>query len=251
MTNEVLTLAIEMGRAMLKCGAEVARVEDTITRICAAYGCGDINVFTITSSIIVTVQSPEGKMITQTRRVTASSLNLTKIDRLNALSRRICSEKTAIASVLPEVDRILKEPVYGFGMLCFASAGASASFTAFFGGNWQDILVSAVVGLVMRCCMTLLEKAGSNHLFTNYVVAFISGALAICSVRLGLGADYEKIIIGNIMLLISGVAFFNSLRDIITGDMMAGILRLCEAVVLAVLIAAGTVTAMFMMGVGV
>ena len=65
MTNEMLTLAIEMGRAMLKSGAEVARVEDTITRICSAYGCDEINVFTITSSIVVTVRSPGGEMITQ------------------------------------------------------------------------------------------------------------------------------------------------------------------------------------------
>ncbi|MBR6791248.1 MAG: threonine/serine exporter family protein, partial [Oscillospiraceae bacterium] len=131
------------------------------------------------------------------------------------------------------------------------SAGAAASFTAFFGGNWQDMLVSALLGVVLRFCMSGLEKVVSNNMFSNYVTAFIVGVLAIFSVKLGLGADYGKIIIGNIMLLISGAAFFNSLRDIITGDIMAGILRLCEAVVLAAFIAAGVVTAMIVTGVGV
>jgi len=251
MTNEMLTLAIEMGRGMLKSGAEVARVEDTITRICAAYGCDEINVFTITSSIVVTVRSPEGEMITQTRRVSSASVNMTRLDRLNDLSRRICAEKPSIASVRPEVDRILSEPVYGFGMLCLASAGAAASFTAFFGGSWRDMLIAALLGVILRLCMTALEKSVPNHMFSNYVVSFVVGTLAILSVRLGLGDDYGKIIIGNIMLLISGAAFFNSLRDIITGDIMAGILRLCEAVVLAAFIAAGVVTAMIVTGVGV
>ena len=251
MTNEMLTLAIEMGRAMLKSGAEVARVEDTITRICSAYGCDEINVFTITSSIVVTVRSPQGEMITQTRRVSSSAVNMTRLDKLNDLSRRICTEKPEIASVRPEVDRILREPVYSFGMLCLASAGAAASFTAFFGGSWQDMIVSALLGVVLRCCMSALEKVVSNNMFSNYVVACVVGLLAIFSARAGLGTDYGKIIIGNIMLLISGAAFFNSLRDIITGDMMAGILRLCEAVVLAVFIAAGVATAMLLTGVGV
>ena len=35
---EHLTLALDIGERLLVCGAEVSRVEDTITRICRAYG---------------------------------------------------------------------------------------------------------------------------------------------------------------------------------------------------------------------
>lgn len=251
MTNEMLTLAIEIGRDMLVSGAEVARVEDSITRICQAYGCSEINVFTITSSIVVTVRSPEGEMITQTRRVNSYSIDMTKLDRLNSLSRRICAEKPSFDAIRQELDVILEGTSYGLGMRCLASACAAASFTAFFGGGIADMAVSAVIGVVLRLCMSCLERIRSNNMFSNYAVALVVGLLSIISVRLGLGQDYEKIIIGNIMLLISGAAFFNSLRDIITGDMMAGILRLCEAVVLAVFIAAGVATAMLLTGVGV
>lgn len=33
--------ALDMGETMLRCGAEILRVEDTVIRICTAYGGGD------------------------------------------------------------------------------------------------------------------------------------------------------------------------------------------------------------------
>ena len=39
-------------------GAEVFRVEDTLNRIAIAYGAEDVNVFVITSSIVVTLTMP-------------------------------------------------------------------------------------------------------------------------------------------------------------------------------------------------
>ena len=60
--------------------------------------------------------------------------------------------------------------------------------------------------------------------------------------------DYGKIIIGNIMLLVPGVAFVNALRDMIGGDMMSGILRVCESILLAVFLAAGSFMALMFLG---
>ena len=37
-TKEILTLAVEIGDAMLRCGAEIYRVEDSVIRILEAFG---------------------------------------------------------------------------------------------------------------------------------------------------------------------------------------------------------------------
>ena len=55
--NQVLAFAMEIGEWMLISGAGVARVEDTINRICKAYGARETNVFSITTSIVTTVQN--------------------------------------------------------------------------------------------------------------------------------------------------------------------------------------------------
>ena len=81
--------------AMLISGAEVSRVEDSVRRICMAYGAEKVDVFTITSAIVVTVYSPMFGAVTQTRRITSTKYDLFKLARLNALSRRICEEMPA------------------------------------------------------------------------------------------------------------------------------------------------------------
>ena len=45
--------------------------------------------------------------------------------------------------------------------------------------------------------------------------------------------------IGNIMLLIPGLQLINALREMLHGDLMSGLLRMLESVILAVAIAGG------------
>ncbi|MBR6501046.1 MAG: threonine/serine exporter family protein, partial [Firmicutes bacterium] len=68
--NDLLTGLLNMAEAMLICGSEVSRVEDTIVRMGLAYGAKHMNVFVITSCVIVTMGMPEGEELTQTRRIT-------------------------------------------------------------------------------------------------------------------------------------------------------------------------------------
>jgi uncharacterized membrane protein YjjP (DUF1212 family) len=63
--------------------------------------------------------------------------------------------------------------------------------------------------------------------------------LAFLAVKLGWIADVDKVIIGNIMTLIPGIGLTNALRDLFTGDSIAGLLRSIEAVLTALAIAAG------------
>ncbi|MFR2965073.1 MAG: threonine/serine exporter family protein [Anaerovoracaceae bacterium] len=58
-------------------------------------------------------------------------------------------------------------------------------------------------------------------------------------VKLGLGDNEDKIMIGGIMLLIPGIAMTNSLRDMLTGDIATGLLRLVNSLLLAASIACG------------
>ena len=57
--------------------------------------------------------------------------------------------------------------------------------------------------------------------------------------KLRLGDDAGMISIGNIMLLIPGVALTNSLRDMFSGNTISGLMRFIESILLALTIAFG------------
>ena len=104
--RKLLSCALTVGENMLTSGAEVGRVEDTVTRICRAYGAKHVNVLTITSSIVASAVFEDDKSVTETRRITKQNTNFERLDYLNSLSREICSEKPEIAYIEKKLDAI-------------------------------------------------------------------------------------------------------------------------------------------------
>ena len=84
--QQLLTDALDVGEGLLTRGAEVGRVEDTITRILKSGGADRVDVFTITTSIVVTCRFGD-QTLTQTRRVREAVYNMTALTELNSLSR--------------------------------------------------------------------------------------------------------------------------------------------------------------------
>ena len=94
--SEAVRLALNIGEQILLCGGEISRVEDTVTRICNAYGAVRTDVFAITSAVLVTVICRDGTVITQSRRIRSSAKNTHRLECLNALSRKVCAESVSV-----------------------------------------------------------------------------------------------------------------------------------------------------------
>ena len=235
----ILFATLDLGEAMLASGGEVRRVEDTISRILRAYGAGRVEVFTITTSIIVTVQSEEWGTLTQTRRISGQKFNLTRLCALNQLSRRVCRE------LLPpdEFDAALAEcahtPSTSATLMPLAWALVSASFSIFFGGNLLDGLISAAVGIVLCRAQAGLNRIQLNSYISVILLSILGGLLARLPLQLGANVHPAAICIGNIMLLIPGIALTNSMRDLFSGDTIAGLLRFAESIILSLAIGWG------------
>lgn len=245
--EKLLSSALDIGEQMLVSGAEISRVEDSIKRICRAYDCARVDVFTITSSIVLTLTDKDGNSVTGTRRIVKYSTDLEKLHRLNELSRKICADKPHPEYIESELDKIKAAKPYNLFLQCLACAAVAGAFTVFFGGTWLDGAASALIGVVLKLTVFATNKTKVNMVFANVVCSAIASFLAFLCVRTGFGNDADKIIIGNIMLLIPGVALTNSIRDMISGDIMSGMLRFCEAVVVALAIAAGYILVAVMM----
>ncbi|HAQ63002.1 MAG TPA: threonine/serine exporter [Ruminococcaceae bacterium] len=248
--DRLLKNALDLGEQMLICGAEISRVEDTISRIANAYGSKRTDVFVITSVIFLTLTDDNEKTVTGTRRVKKYSTNLDKLHKYNDLSRRLCAQTPEDNSFETGIEKIKAEKPYNLPVQCIFSAVVAAAFAVFFGGSIKDALSASVIGLIVRLITFAQSKTKVNTAFSNVVSSAILSALAFLAVKTGLGDEASKIIIGNIMLLIPGVALTNSIRDIISGDIVSGILRFIEAMVTALAIAAGYVIAALLMGGG-
>ena len=248
-TNEqILTCAINIGEQLLVSGAEISRVEDTIRRICDAYGIKQSHIFSIASCIIVSLETKEGEWITQTRRILSYGTNMWRLDRLNDLSRKICATCPTYEEINKEYEKILKGPEYSLVEQYATCAMIAAAFTVFFGGNLKDGFAALFVGVVLKVTSYVLSSMKMKAIFSNILCSFISGIACILVCYIGLGEHVEMIMIGNIMLLIPGVLMTNSFRDFISGDMITGLLHFAEAMITAVCVAAGFILSKLLLG---
>ena len=204
--SQFLCVLIKMGEALQNSGAEVFRVEDTLNRIAAAYGAEEVDIFVITSSIVVTLTMPGLPPQTQTRRLRKSTgNNLLELEQLNALSRRICAEKPPVEEFQQQLSTILAQP--GEPRLHLAgSVLAAASFAVFFGGSlWDGVLAGGVA--VFICWMERwLAPFCLNGVAFQFIASFLSGMAALLCCRVCPLLHADMVLIGVIMLVLGSLS---------------------------------------------
>ncbi len=249
MQNKALSVCLDFGAGMMSCGAEIGRVEDSLRRLGASFGAEETEVFAITACLVMTLRFPEGEY-TGTRRFRRAGQNdFEKLCRLNDLSRRCALSPLSPEEAKKELGEILCDapsplPVY------FGSALAAGAFAVFFGGGLWDAALSALAGLLICLLQLKGAKFFPNHAFFLFTASLLGG-VAICLTDRLLPLSplqIDKVIIGDIMLLVPGVATTLAVRDLFIGDTISGITKLSECILHALSLAAGFILALMLCG---
>lgn len=239
LAEKVLAFALDLGKSMVQCGAEINRVEETVRRVCYAYGMSRTEVFSIISMVYATTVDKNGKTRTQMRRIYSYSTNFDRLEQLNALSRKICATVPDIDLAMAELESFnVKKPHFRL-TVCLGHVLAAAAFTVFFGGTWLDAVAASPIALVIYLMNAYIKATGANRLFYTALSSALSGFLALMFVHFGFGENANMIMIGDIMLIIPGLMLVNSVREMLCGDVMSGLLRLLESIIISMSIACG------------
>ena len=134
--EQFLELTLSLGRQYVETGAEIKRVEDSLYRIYNAYGFENIEIYAITSLIVVTIKGPDGTHYTQSVRVTSGGTDLGRLEDINALIRYICSNKPNLVK-LSEIINNPKKTKPKKLLKCIGYMLAAGGFAVFFVGNTQ------------------------------------------------------------------------------------------------------------------
>lgn len=239
-TEALLELAVSLGYHLQMSGAEIYRVEEAVTRLLQAYGVpGDV--FAIPSCLIVTVCPDDMEPMTRMRRIGYHGTDIDAIERFYGLARRLCGEKPSLA----EADRMLQEakrqltfyrtPVLYLGY--FLAAGA---FAVHFGGTLSDGILAGLCGMLTGLFLRMLTKLQVNAFFKTITAAFLIAIVSQTLTHLSLIRYADATAIGALMLLVPGMTFTDSMRDIIYGDTLSGINKLVQVLLTAAALLLGT-----------
>ena len=243
--SQLLEMVSEMGFRLMLSGAEIYRVEESVGRLLQAYGAERGEVFAIPNCIIVSLTSPQGEPMTQIRRMPSHGTDIYLLEKYNDLCRRMCRETPPFEAALErmrEIERTHK--VYSLPVQLLAHFLGCGMFSLFYGGSARDGLCGGLCGMVICLCLALISRLGANLFFKTIAGAAASAFAALALTAAGIGQNPDCIIIGALMALVPGIAFTNAMRDIMAGDMVAGISKAAEALLIGAAIALGTALAL-------
>ena len=239
--DKILNLGAELGRHLLNSGAEIYRAEESVTRLLTAYGV-EPQVFAIPNCLIVSVTAPDGQPLTRMFRIPPHGTNIELLERCNDLCRRLCANPIPVEEAQKLVDALPKgTKEFGPGMVLLGHVLAGAFFSLFFGGTFRDFWCAAVTGLAVGLCALYGQRfIGSNPFFRTVISSAVASAIPLLLVAAGLGDNTDLITIGVLMLLVPGMALTNAMREIMAGDIISGVNRTAEVILVGTAIAIGT-----------
>ncbi len=239
--EKLLGVTTDIAYDLLESGAEIYRVEESIQRIFAAYGAREGSIFAIPTLLILSLEDDKGNPLPPSGGWATTAATLPEVDAYNNLCRSICRDRPPLEEIRRALARIGAHPAYSPLQQIFAGGDASplpSRCSSAGGSTMRSARWSAAWGC--EWIQHLFEKLEANAFFTTIMASFAAAALAFAGVQSGLGQNLDKIIIGVLMNLVPGVALTNVMRDVIAGDLIAGLTKLVEALLVATGIALGT-----------
>lgn len=238
--KQVLMLALQAGEIMLISGSEIYRVEDTVTRICKAYGISYVEVFVTTTGIFMTLDSGGvNKPYTIIKRIKGISIDLDKISLINNLSRDLAINPIPIEEARHILNDIAREEKYMFPLQILGGAIVASFFTLMLGAGYREFLCSIFIGAAGYSLAHFLDIHNFNRFFRNFTVCAFIAVSALVFSATGLAQNTDALIVGPLMIFLPGLAFTNAMRDSLAGDLLAGGARAMEAGLIAISIAFG------------
>lgn len=245
--NKIVQGILDIGESMLISGAENYRIEDSLYRMCRSYGFVKYDVFVIPSNIQITVETENGDIITQVRHIENADIDFDQLDYMNNLCRYVCSHTPDEEELQKKYQEVKNRPPQHPAAKYFAGIMGGTGFAVFFGCNFKDAIVAVVVSLMIVVVGKWLEKREGNLFVYNTILSFLSEVIIVLSVRNGFADHPERIMIGIVMLLISGLSTTNGIREILQKDYISGFINIMNSILGAAGIAVGTALAMLML----
>lgn len=237
--NSILELSFQMGETLLRNGAEISRVQETMERVARAYHVERFNVYVLTNAIFAVGMEQGQERSVELRHVPSTTTHLGRICAVNQLSREIAQGRYTVEEAFQVLKKAQDIPYSPLPLATLACGVGSACFSYLFGGDGFDALTAFFCGLALELFLYWVGKHNMSKFLTNLSASALVTSLGALLLLCGLGHDMDMIIIGSIIRLVPGVALTTSIRDFFHGDYLSGAIRMLDAVLVGGCIAMG------------
>ncbi|MGL5054510.1 MAG: threonine/serine ThrE exporter family protein [Fusobacteriaceae bacterium] len=235
--NQILYLAVSVGKILIESGAETYRVEDIIKRITSNFGL-ESSPFAIPTCIMCSARNKKGEIFSLIERVSNRTTDLDKVNKINNLVRHI--GEYSYDEFKAELEKIKKGEYYSEIKKLVAYFGGAAFFSVLFKGGLPEFFASGIAGIFLFFWIKFANFLNINQYFNLVIGGSVCSMVAYTLSKFGLIAEVPITIISSYMIMVPGISFTNAIRDLIAGDFVSGLSRGAEAILIGATLAVGS-----------
>ena len=264
MENDTVLLTDVLGLAgmlILENGGDTHRAEETAERICAAAGRPGSDVLALPTGIMITIapycnkktgnrpcagdcmacsrSTGDGEPVTLIRRVKKRTINLEKLELANRAARAFTDGKASLPETLTRLREIDTQSTGNKYIDAIYSGLSCGLFSLLFGGGWFELICAFLCGFTAQLVSSVFQHSSIYQFARNFIGGVVIASLAVLlTTFFGMG-NINIIIIGSLMNLLPGLAMTNAIRATMTGDLVSGVARFADVLLIALSLAGG------------
>ncbi|MGQ1911070.1 threonine/serine ThrE exporter family protein [Marinifilum sp. RC60d5] len=237
--NELCKILLEVGALLMEVGANTFRIRTTVMRIAAAFGYHAELLITHRALMLTVYNEESNYFFSRLMQTSPQHINFRIVSGISRMSWHILEEKWSLEMVREEIDRLKSVSHYPRIVTLVMVALAGASFCRIFGGGAIEMITAftaTFIGLYVRQEST---KRAFNPYLCIFSAAFISSMISGATVYFHIGSNPESAFATSVLYLIPGIPLINSLLDFLDGNIMNGLVRGINGLIIAFSIALG------------
>lgn len=244
--SELGKVLLEIGTLLMSSGANTNRIRLTMTRVANAYNYG-IELLVTHRAILLTVEDErKEKFYNSLKRSSPHGVNFRIVSGISHMSWKVVEEKWTLEQVREEVKRLSTITHYPKIVTLSLVGLAGAAFCHLFGGGIVEMItafVATFIGLFVRQQTTRLNF---NPYLCIFFASLTSCLISGLGVNLNIGKNPEYALYTSVLYLIPGVPLINSFSDLFDGNIMNGIVRGTNGMIISLVISLGMLVSIFL-----
>ncbi|MEP7143856.1 MAG: threonine/serine exporter family protein [Ferruginibacter sp.] len=242
--KELGSLLLDVGVYLLSSGASCSRIRITMRRLATRYEyLAHISI--APKSISLTLNDGyDNSIFSGMRSTPAQGVNFKTISGISRLSWDAIENKLSIPQVRDELNRLLALPHYPRLIILLFVGLAGSGFCFTFGGKVPEMIITfgaTFCGLFVRQEATRYKF---NPFICVYMASLVASLFAGAFAKAGVNINFEHAFATSVLFLIPGVPLINCFTDLIDGNILNGLVKGINAIMVALAIALGLLTAM-------
>ena len=239
MTGVELEIILKAGKILLSSGAEISRTEDTMNYIARAMNFKDLEAYVSNRGIFATAKKDDNTEITRICNVPEVDINLSKIESVNALSRRITQKNITIEEIESELNQIDTMSDYSFFWRLVAYTLGASGFSYAIGSSITDSIIAGIIGLILGVYMCTIKRILNSDVLITILGSILIALLGNLFIHFNIGSNLSVILLGAMIDIVPGVPFVNAIREYSQNNYNTGITLMMGALLTCISMAVG------------